>query len=571
MGDGTRSIRTGQLAPTGFSRGAGVGPSRGKGWCAVTPKVQTGTSDTDTSLGRLTILLVDDDERWARVTSRLLEEHRDSFVVETAHSFAAGRDRFLELDPDCVVCDYELGDGTGLTMLEAVREVDPDRPFILVTGRGSETVASDAIGRGVTDYIRKDHDDDEADLLASRITNAVRSYRTEQALERERRSKDAMLDIMTATTARADLSQQFCTQLVEDRAYDCAWIGTRDGAGSVVPEASAGRDEYLDEVTALDPTVHSDEEPSVAALARNEPVVVAPLQADGDGEDWSTAAVRCGFESAAALPIRHDGVRFGALTVYASSPTTIDDRERRFLEEYAETVGYALRTAEWKRSLLSEHPVSIDVEVADPTAPLVAFVERAGPDARLEVLSAIDRGDGTTLYLARAEGLTPERIRDYASEGEELRLADLEGTGSPVRCEFVVDSPTPETLLADHGARFERTVIERGTATVTALVPDDGTVPTLASALEERYDETGVSTIWSDRTARSGFDQCDPMTPLTDRQREVIRHAFHDGYFDLPRGTSATELAEKFDIARATLTQHLRSAQRKLLSQLLSR
>ena len=51
------------------------------------------------------VLLVDDDEQWARVTARLLEAADDAFDIETAHSLAAGRDRFDATDPECVICD----------------------------------------------------------------------------------------------------------------------------------------------------------------------------------------------------------------------------------------------------------------------------------------------------------------------------------------------------------------------------------------------------------------------------------------------------------------------------------
>jgi len=168
----------------------------------------------DQSLARVTVLLIDDDETWARVTSRLLANNTDALDVTTAHSLTEGRETFERLDPDCVVCDYQLGDGTGLALLETVRATGPDRPFLLVTGRGDEAVASEAIGQGVTDYIRKDQDDDEAGLLTSRITSAVRSYRTERALARERRSKTALLDIMTGTpttTATTDTSTEEVT------------------------------------------------------------------------------------------------------------------------------------------------------------------------------------------------------------------------------------------------------------------------------------------------------------------------------------------------------------------------
>ena len=195
---------------------------------------------------RVEVLLVDDDETWATSTAQILEQQREAFAVETATSLAAASAAFAEGDPDCVVSDYQLERGTGLDLLAEVRDLAPDRPFILITGQGDESVASDAIGREVTDYIPKRSLGGRDDLLARRVEAAVESYRTRRALDRERRSKTAVLDVLTATTGETELYEQFCAQLVEQRGYACAWIGSDGGDGRPVPRAAAGREAFLD-------------------------------------------------------------------------------------------------------------------------------------------------------------------------------------------------------------------------------------------------------------------------------------------------------------------------------------
>jgi DNA-binding NtrC family response regulator len=49
----------------------------------------------------------------------------------------------------------------GLEFLASVREEYPDLPFILFTGKGSEEIASEAISRGVTDYLQKETGTDQ--------------------------------------------------------------------------------------------------------------------------------------------------------------------------------------------------------------------------------------------------------------------------------------------------------------------------------------------------------------------------------------------------------------------------
>ena len=159
------------------------------------PTVATQDS-TQHQLTDVDILLVDDDEQWARVTARLLESADEAFRIDIAHSLAEGRKRFEATDPDCVICDYQLGDGTGLDLLETVEESDASCPFVLVTGRGDERVASEAIRRGVTDYIPKNYDNSDGTLLANRVRNAVEAAHAQHQLERERRGKAATVELL---------------------------------------------------------------------------------------------------------------------------------------------------------------------------------------------------------------------------------------------------------------------------------------------------------------------------------------------------------------------------------------
>lgn len=524
------------------------------------------------------ILLVDDDEQWARVTARLLEAAEEAFSIETAHSLAAGRERFDALDPECVICDYQLGDGTGLDLLETVGEAAGHRPFILVTGRGDETVASDAIGRGVTDYIPKDRDNTDATLLANRVRNAVVSARARRQLDRERRGKAATLDILASTTNVTDLSAEFCRVLVADHGYAGAWIGgVEDGA--VVPQAVAGCESYLDAVT--DSGVVAVDDPVVRAATRDEPLAASPTSVDGDretgadqqtGDRWQQYARDHGFLTAAGVPIRRDGVRIGVLGVYRSAEQSpLAGRQWKLLEEYARIVGHAHRTAELKRSLVSGQSVRLDIEIADATAPIAEFTERLGGGVSVEVPSTIEQDDGTTLYLARLSDSDPETVREAAEACDALTVGDIDDNGDEIRCDLSSTVRTPEDVLAANGARIERAVGANGTVTISVSLSDHGGVKSVTEALRTAYDDVTVSTLWNDHDRQPASDVDEPLESLTERQRSVLSHAYFDGYFEQPRGVSATELAEKFDRSRTTMTQHMRAAQRKLFGQLFDR
>ena len=56
------------------------------------------------------------------------------------------------------------------------------------------------------------------------------------------------------------------------------------------------------------------------------------------------------------------------------------------------------------------------------------------------------------------------------------------------------------------------------------------------------------------------------LQKLSERQRDVFEFAQQEGYYSWPRETSAAKLAEQVDISKATLLEHLRKAEAKLLN-----
>ena len=130
------------------------------------------------------VLHVDDEPDVADLTATLLVREAENMTVKTAASGAEALDRLEDDDFDCVVSDYEMPGLDGLELLDAVRAENPDLPFILFTGQGSEAIASDAIAAGVTDYLQKKSGTEQYELLATRIQNAVEHNRAEQARQR---------------------------------------------------------------------------------------------------------------------------------------------------------------------------------------------------------------------------------------------------------------------------------------------------------------------------------------------------------------------------------------------------
>jgi predicted DNA binding protein len=60
-------------------------------------------------------------------------------------------------------------------------------------------------------------------------------------------------------------------------------------------------------------------------------------------------------------------------------------------------------------------------------------------------------------------------------------------------------------------------------------------------------------------------------TELTDRQQQVLRAAMYGGYFQSPRRSTATEIADALSLTQSTFSYHLRNAQQTLFERLFDR
>ncbi len=101
----------------------------------------------------------------------------DDVSLSTVSTAAAARDRLAtDGSVDCVVSEYDLPESDGLALLEHVRHDHPNLPFVIFTGSGSEEVASEAVGMGVTDYLPKDAG---GERLRERVGRAVAAISVE--------------------------------------------------------------------------------------------------------------------------------------------------------------------------------------------------------------------------------------------------------------------------------------------------------------------------------------------------------------------------------------------------------
>lgn len=81
------------------------------------------------------------------------------------------------------------------------------------------------------------------------------------------------------------------------------------------------------------------------------------------------------------------------------------------------------------------------------------------------------------------------------------------------------------------------------------------------------YGSTGTEPLLRTLTEYRG--PSDPLDAVTERQRDVLETAFEMGYFEVPKTATTAEIAATLDLDPSTVREHLRRAQRNLLTNVL--
>jgi CheY-like chemotaxis protein len=101
-----------------------------------------------------TILVVDDSTVDRKLAVGLLMQETGWSVIESSdgkHALAQLRD----LAPDIVVTDLQMPELNGLELIEAIRKSHSHIPVILMTSKGSEEIAVQALHAGASSYVPK--------------------------------------------------------------------------------------------------------------------------------------------------------------------------------------------------------------------------------------------------------------------------------------------------------------------------------------------------------------------------------------------------------------------------------
>jgi PAS domain S-box-containing protein len=157
--------------------------------------------------GRKTILIIEDDAATAELERRVVQ--RSGMNVHIVSRVADALALLARQTFAAILLDYHLPDGDPWAVVASAASKQPRPPVILVTAQGNEGVASEAIHRGVADYVKKT----EAfwDQLPEILDRVLRRSAADEGLRRlesffERAQLGAAVDGPQGTFERVNLA-----------------------------------------------------------------------------------------------------------------------------------------------------------------------------------------------------------------------------------------------------------------------------------------------------------------------------------------------------------------------------
>jgi PAS domain S-box-containing protein len=408
--------------------------------------------------------------------------------------------------------------------------------------------------------------------VANVVASAVDRHEYERRLERQREGLSTLDQLnrivqevtseAVEATSRSELEREVCRRVADSDAYDSAWVGELGaGGGTVTLRTEAGVD---------GPLADEAGKPQAAAreaLETREPQFVRDVDGDGSHESPRADADDPGDRSLGAIPIAYEDVRYGVLTVSTGRESAFDARERGILARLGEILGHAITAIERKEALVSDQVVEVTLRSEELARPFAAAA--TGDIGHIAVERSIPIDEEAFLLYFTVRGMDPDRFTEALERFDTVdAVRVLDDTEDGAWIESRVSPRTLASTFAERGGRVESLRIDGDSATIVAELPHDTDVRNVVEAVRERYPDMELvsrTTTESDQTSPRAF-RSRLERELTDRQRTALETALYAGYFDWPRQSTGEEIAESLDVASATLHQHLRIGERKLLA-----
>ncbi|MBP1987024.1 helix-turn-helix domain-containing protein [Halolamina salifodinae] len=195
----------------------------------------------------------------------------------------------------------------------------------------------------------------------------------------------------------------------------------------------------------------------------------------------------------------------------------------------------------------------------------VAFAAPTGCPVARSAVAADAAVESVATSVSANDRPVTEFLLDSPADGVDAEPVFSYGDTDVYRVEHAGECPC--SCLGSFGCPIHRYVAEPGDLTLVFHAESFERLQEVMATLREEFPSADVKQLLQPPLSGSPDDRrFVNRGKLTDRQLEVLRAAYREGYFERPKGANATELAEELGISRSTFTEHLVAAQRKLFA-----
>jgi GAF domain-containing protein/DNA-binding response OmpR family regulator len=408
------------------------------------------------------ILVVEDNVDHRELMSLALTKHDPTWQVQQVMSGEEALRRLAEEERyDLVFLDYSLPGRDGLEILAEIQQDQAPPPVVMVTGRGDEQVAVEAMKAGVLDYVVKGTVYlQRLPVVAQRVMEAhqlaIERKQAEEMLERRMEQLIALNRASQAVTASLELDQVL-TEIVSLASE----VVTSDCSSVVLVDETGQMGKSAENVQGVPAIVYRVRENGSAAwiVHSGQPIIIDEISEDGSiSPDLPEGAprlanpylVEAGIKSFAGLPLSVKDNLLGVLFLHSFRPGNFHG-QLPLLTTFANQAAIAIENA---RLYEKERKQTAQLAVVNQVARKAVSI--LDPDQLLqEIVTDIQEGFGyhnvVVLLLdetsnelgdqAIAGGFADMAPLDYRQSVDEGIIGEVAKTGQPLLVNDVSQDP----------------------------------------------------------------------------------------------------------------------------------
>jgi predicted DNA binding protein len=183
----------------------------------------------------------------------------------------------------------------------------------------------------------------------------------------------------------------------------------------------------------------------------------------------------------------------------------------------------------------------------------------------LEVLK-IDFEKGIKAFVAEMEFKEGYSLDDFSEQKNMEILNILKEDGNKYTC--IIKGHVPNQFKKmmkqfDLDLIWDAPMLLSDEKIVFSAIGDQKNIKKFIEAINLIGEATNIS------FKKGAFKEHDLLSVLTDKQREIVIEAMKSGYYDYPKKINSEELSKRVGVSKATLLEHLRKAEGRLLKNLI--